>query len=111
MKVELSKALVIGDKTFSRSEKVPAGEGEEPIEVHFLDLDLEALTGADIKKCAQLASIAKGEAVRVLVTDLEFHIQVAAKASGIDAAVLEKLPGGDYVGVATSVQAFLTRSI
>jgi hypothetical protein len=94
MDVKLSKALTVGDKTYES-----------------LPLDLEKLTGADVDFCAREAAAAKGALVLQLILDHEFHIQLAAKASGIEAAALKKLSARDYVGVATTVQAFLTGSI
>ncbi len=98
MKVHLSKPLVLG-------------EGDAAKTLEELDLNLDALTGADVDLCVREASAAKGELVRVLVTDLDFHMQIAAKASGIGVAVLQKLSARDYVEVATTVQGFLTGSL
>lgn len=94
MLVKLSKPLEVGDKKLDE-----------------LDLNLEALTGADIDKCAREAAAAKGEVVRVLVLDHEFHIELAAKACGVEAAALKKMSAPDYVGLATAVQNFLTGSV
>jgi hypothetical protein len=79
--------------------------------IEVINLDFDRLTGADILLCAREASAAKGEAVRVLVIDTEFHVHVAAAASGIDAAVLKKLGAVDFVEVATAVQGFLTQQL
>jgi len=92
--VKLSKALIVGDK-----------------QIDTITMDLDALTGADIDFAVREATAAKGEVVRVLILDHEFHIQLAAKASGVDAALLKKLPARDYVEVATTVQGFLTGSV
>lgn len=94
MRVPLSKPLAVGDKTLDA-----------------LDMDLDALTGADVEMCVREASAAKGETVRVLVTDLDLHIQLAAKASGVAVADLKKLGARDFVEVATTVQGFLTGSV
>jgi hypothetical protein len=115
--VLLSRPLIVDGKKLSKTitvqPEIPAA-GEQPavaaVLQEALSLDLEALTGKDIDLCVNLAQMAKGDSVRVLVTDLEFHIQLAARASGIDAAQLKKLPARDYVEVATSIQAFLTGS-
>ncbi len=98
MKVGLSKPLVIG-------------EGDAKKTLEELDLNLDALTGSDVDFCVREASAAKGELVRVLVTDLDFHMQIAAKASGLGVDVLRKLNARDYVEVATAVQGFLTGSL
>lgn len=98
MKVRLSKPLVLG-------------EGDAKKEITELDLNLDALTGADVDFCVREASAAKGELVRVLVTDLDFHMQVAAKSSGLAVDVLRTLSARDYVEVATAVQGFLTGSL
>jgi len=94
MKIALSKPITVGEKS-----------------LEALDLDLDALTGADIDFCVREATAFKGESVRVLVTDTELHIQIAAKASGIPAEAIKRLPARDYVEVATTVQAFLTGSV
>lgn len=94
MRVPLSKPLAVGDKTLDA-----------------IDMDLDALTGADVEMCVREASAAKGETVRVLVTDLELHIQLAAKTSGVSVADLKKLGARDFVEVATTVQGFLTGSV
>ncbi len=98
MKIRLSKPLVLC-------------EGDAAKTIEELDLDLDALTGADVDFCVREASAAKGELVRVLVTDLDFHMQVAAKSSGIGVDALRKLSARDYVEVATAVQGFLVGSV
>jgi tail assembly chaperone E/41/14-like protein len=97
MKIPLSKPLTIGD-----------GDAKRTLEA--LDLGLDALTGADVQVCVRDASESKGEMVRVLVMDLDFHIHLAAKASGVSVADLRKLGAADFVEVATAVQGFLTGS-
>jgi uncharacterized membrane protein YdbT with pleckstrin-like domain len=75
-----------------------------------LDLDFDSLTGRDIDFCVRQASARKGELVRVLVMDHEFHVQIAAKLCGISIDALKALRGNDYVEVVTAVQGFLTQS-
>jgi hypothetical protein len=94
MLVTLSKPLTVGDKT-----------------LEAIDMSLDALTGADVEQCVREASAAKGEMVRVLVTDVDFHVQVASKASGVAVSDLRRLGARDYVEVVTNVQAFLTGSV
>lgn len=95
MKVTLAKPLTIG-------------EGESATKLEVIDMDLEALTGADILFCTREAEAAMGQRVTVIVMDQELHIQLAAKASGVSRASLLKLRAPDYVEVVTAVQAFLT---
>jgi hypothetical protein len=112
MQIRISKPIVVDGKLLSKSVPVPVdGEKGETVNIDVIDLDLDALTGDDMRKCVRLASMAKGSSVKVLVTDEEFHLQVAARASGIDAEILNKLPAPDWVEVVTTVQGFLTRSI
>jgi hypothetical protein len=94
MLVKLSKPLTVGDKT-----------------LEALDMNLDALTGADVEFCVREASAAKGETVRVLVTDLDLHVQIASKASGVSVNDLRRLGAADFVEVATTVQGFLTGSV
>lgn len=90
MKVKLRKPIVVGDKTH-----------EEIV------LNLDALTGDDVNFCVREAERAKGyEPVTMLKTDVEFHIQIASRASGIPAEILRKLPALDYVEVQAKVQSF-----
>lgn len=77
----------------------------------LLDLDFDSLTGKDIDFCVRQASQRKGELVRVLAMDHEFHVQVAAKMCGVGVDTLKSLGGADYVEVVTAVQGFLTHSI
>lgn len=113
MQIRIGKPIVVGEgenaKTLSKS--ITVGDGDAKQTVDVLDLNLDAMTGADIDFCAREASAAKGESVRVLVTDLEFHIQVASRSSGVPVESLKKLSARDYVEVATSIQAFLTGSV
>lgn len=98
MKVTLKKPITVG-------------EGEAKKTISEIDLaGLDSLTGADIDFCVREASAAKGESVRVLVTDHELHAQIAAKASGVPIDALKKVSARDYVEVVTAVQAFLTSS-
>lgn len=109
MKVRLVKPLmsVDGSKKLSTTEKV--GEGEDATSIEILDFaGLETLTGADIEQCVREAQNFKGEVVRVLATDLDLHIQVAAKATGVAVNDLRRLGAKDFVEVATIVQGFLT---
>jgi hypothetical protein len=113
MQVRISKPLLFGegDQAKKLSKTVTVGEGGEARSFEVLELDLDGLTGNDVKLCAREASSAKGSTVRVLATDLEFHIQIAAKAGGIPVEALNQLGATDFVEVATTVQAFLTGSI
>lgn len=88
--VTLSKLAMIG--------------GVERSEIY---LDLDKLTGADVEFAARQAMLAAGQQIPVLILDLGFHLQVAARASGIDAAELRKLPAADYLALTTKVQGFL----
>jgi hypothetical protein len=97
MKLTLSKPLTIG-------------EGEAAKTLDALDMDLDALTGADIAMCTRDAEGAKGEVVRVIVLDQDLHVQIASKASGISVNNLRRLGARDYVQVVTVVQSFLTGS-
>jgi hypothetical protein len=111
MKVAISKPLTSVDGKTQLSKTETSGEGEKAVSVEFLDMDLEALTGADVEFCVREAGSAKGMVVAVLVTDLDFHIQVASKASGVAIADLRRLGARDFVEVATAVQSFLTGSV
>ena len=87
------------------------GTGEAAKKLEQIDLGkLEELTGADVEMCVREASAAKGELVRVLVMDNDFHLQVASTASGIAVADLRRLGARDFVEVLTAVQGFLTGS-
>lgn len=97
MIVKLSKPIMVGEKKLEKLEQ--------------LDMDLDALTGADVEFCVREASASKGEMVRVLVTDVDFHVHIASKASGVAVADLRRLNARDYVEVVTTVQGFLTGSV
>jgi hypothetical protein len=110
MQIVLSKPLMSADGQTKLSKTIsPVTEGQIGVEV--IDMNLDALTGADVEFCVREASSAKGEMVRVLVTDLDFHIHLAAQASGVAVNDLRRLSARDFVEVATSVQAFLTGSV
>lgn len=94
MIVKFAKPLVVGDKTLEQ-----------------LDMNLDGLTGGDIEFCVREASAHKGETVRVLVTDMDLHVEIAAKASGVPSADLRRLGARDFVEVVTTVQGFLTGSV
>jgi sulfur carrier protein ThiS len=94
MKIKLGKPFTVGDKSLEE-----------------LDLKLEDLTGADIEQCVRDAQQTKGETVRVLVTDMDLHVQIAAKASGVSVNDLRRLKAPDFVEVVTAVQGFLTGSV
>jgi hypothetical protein len=113
MQIVLSKALVVGegDKQQKVSTTITTGEGDAARSIEVLDLKLEEMTGRQIQMAAREASQRKGESVRVLVTDLDFHIELAALASGVSVNALQGLPARDFVEVATTVQAFLTGSV
>jgi len=113
MQVAISKPLTVGDGDNKRtlSKTITVGEGETAKKQEVLELDLEKLTGADMDFCTREAGIAKGEPVRVLAIDLEFHIHVAARAADVEPSVLKKLSAPDYIEVATAVQGFLTGSL
>jgi hypothetical protein len=98
MIVTLSKALTIG-------------EGDQAKAITELDLKLDDLTGSDVEICVREASAAKGESVKVLVIDADFHLQIASKASGVPVGALRRLGARDYVEVLTTVQGFLTGSV
>jgi hypothetical protein len=113
MQIRLTKPIKVGEgdqaRTLSKSVKV--GEGDDAVTFDVIELDLDALTGADIEFCVREAAAQKGENVRVLVIDIDFHMQVAAKASGVPVEAFKRLPARDYVEVQTVVQAFLTGSV
>ena len=91
MEFKLSKPLTVGE-----------------VKHEALKLDLDALTGADVLYCEREAAAVQGQQVRgVLVLDAGFQIQLAARASGLDVALLSKLPAPDFVGLLTAVQGFL----
>ncbi len=90
---------------------ITIGEGEAKKTIAEIDLSkLDDLTGSDINFCIREASAVKGEVVRVIVLDVDVHMQVAAKASGLSLDILNKLHAADYVELATVVQNFLTGS-
>jgi hypothetical protein len=93
MEIKLSKPITVDGK-----------------DADTITLKLDELTGKDVDFCVREAAATKGEIVRVLAIDLEFHIQIASKASGVPVEALKKLPASDYVEVATAVQSFLTGS-
>ncbi len=76
-------------------------------EVTELVLNLETMSGEDAMKCAALAARARGNPY-CLEERLDDHylIEVAAHASGIDAALLRKLPIGDFHNVKAAVRDF-----
>jgi hypothetical protein len=93
------------------SKPIEVGAGDAKKQLDAIDMNLDAMTGNDVEFCVREASAAKGELVRVLVTDVDFHVQLAAKASGVGASDLRRLHARDYVEVVTTVQGFLTGSI
>jgi len=111
MKVAISKPLMSADGTKKLSQTETTGEGDDAESLEILDLKLEDLTGADVERCVRDAGAAKGAVVAVMVTDLDFHIQVAAKAGGLAVNDLRRLGARDFVEVATAVQSFLTGSV
>jgi hypothetical protein len=94
MLVQLKKPLIVGDKTLDA-----------------IDMNLDALTGADIAFCTRETEANTGMKVRVIVTDQDLHVEIAAKASGVAVADLMRLGARDYVEVVTAVQGFLTGSV
>lgn len=72
-----------------------------------IEIDLDKLTGADVEFAARQATLAAGQQIPVLVLDLGFHLQIAARASGIEASEIRKLPAVDYLAITTKVQGFL----
>lgn len=110
MQIVLSKPLMSTDGQTKLTKTIAAAaDGQVAIEV--LDMNLDALTGSDVEFCVREASAATGEMVRVLVTDVDFHIQIASKASAIAVSDLRRLGARDYVEVVTMVQGFLTGSV
>jgi hypothetical protein len=89
VKIKLSKPLSVGDKS-----------------IEEVDIDLDALTGADIEFCVREAVGAKGEAVIAYEIDTEFHMQVVAKLTGIAREAFSRLPARDYTMVVRPVRTF-----
>ena len=111
MQIVISKPFMSSDGKIKLSKTETIGEGEKAQSFEAIDMDLEALTGADVEFCVREASAAKGETVRVLVTDVDLHVQMASKASGIAVSDFRRLGARDYVEVVTTVQGFLTGSV
>lgn len=111
MKIRLGKPLLSADGKIELSKAITLGEGDQAKAVHVIEMDLDALTGADVEFCVREASAMKGEIVRVPLLDMDFHLQVASKASGIAVNDLRRLTMRDYVEVVTTVQGFLTGSV
>lgn len=94
------------DVKLSRPFKV--GELEERA---FISLAFEKLTGSDVIFCEREATAARGQQILgALVLDTGFHVQVAARASGLDVELLKKLPAVDFMAVLTATQNFLLGS-
>lgn len=73
-----------------------------------LVLNLDALTGADVLFCErEMLAANAGQPVLALVLSSEFHVQLAARACGIEAAALKKLPATDFLAVTGKVRNFL----
>lgn len=106
MKIRLSKALVVGEGEGAKKLSVSVTEDDETFEA--IDAKVEDLTGSDVEFCLREAAAAKQQPILLPRYDVDFQIQVAAKASGIEAAALKKLPIRDYLEVAQQVQGFLT---
>jgi hypothetical protein len=109
----LSKRLetVRAKKAEIEEERTKDPRPDETRKLILLDLDFDALTGKDIDFCVRQATQRKGELVRVLAIDHEFHVQVASKMCGVGVDALKSLAASDYVEVVTAVQGFLTHSI
>lgn len=79
-------------------------------EITELDLRLEELTGKDVDFAAREAAAmsGNGNVLRAaLVLDVDFHLQVAARASGLPAEQLRAMKAVDYLAIMTAVQGFL----
>lgn len=92
-KVTLSKPLTVGDKT-----------------LEAVDMNLGALTGADIMQCMREAVATTGRPLLGMKLDADLHLEVAAKASGLGVGDLRRLGAADFVEVLSSVQNFLMGS-
>lgn len=91
---------------------IAVGEGDAKKTLQEIDLTrIDNLTGAELLQCERDAAAIKGELVRVLALDHEFHVQVAAAASGVAVADLKRLGARDFVEVLSVVQGFLTGTL
>lgn len=93
MKVRFAKPIKVGEKVFEE-----------------VDLDLEKLTGKDVMNCVREAEASKGTLVLSYRLDPWFHLQVAAKLTGIPAALLEDAPYSDFSKVMDPIQGFFVNS-
>ena len=93
MQVKLSKPITFDGKT-----------------IEEINLDLDSLTGADIELCVREAVAAKGESIIAYEIDIDFHVQVAVKLTGIGRDTLRLLPARDYRRVMSSIRNFLLDS-
>lgn len=87
-KVTLSKPITVDGKQVSE-----------------IELNLDAVTGADIMFCVSEASAAKGLVVNYRV-DAEVHLQLAARVTGIAREQLLKIAGRDFNRLMAPVQGF-----
>lgn len=107
MEVKLSKPFTVAPAAAAAGDR-PASPAKA---IEKIVLQLDGLTGADVELCAREAQLASGGVpIGVLVLDHGFHVQVAARASEFDVAVLRRLPARDYLAVTQAVQGFLTGS-
>lgn len=70
-----------------------------------VDLDLDKLTGNDLIQAEREAAVMLGRPSTDL--DKTYQACVAAKASGIVADVLCKMPARDFAAITSEVQGFL----
>lgn len=89
MEFKLSKPLVFEDKTYD-----------------VLTLDFESLTGADIEQVERELA-AMGLSIGMLETSKAYLAAVAARAAGVRADLIKRLPAKDYSKLTVQVQTFL----
>lgn len=92
--------------TVKLSKPVKAGDTE----VEELVLDFDRLTGKDIEIASRESLEVSGQPPTAMVLDVSFHAHVAARAAGVEAAVVRNLPAKDYVRVTTEAAGFLLSS-
>ncbi len=108
--------LIVVDDFEAPDALVPSTKGpEEPangaaaaVTVEEISFDFSKLTGHHVIRAEGAALIARaGQPVMVLRLDVEFQIQLAAEACGIDAAILHNLGPRDFLLVAEVASGFL----
>lgn len=91
--IKLSRPVKVGDK-----------------EIEELTLDFDQLTGKDIEMASREAIAVGGTPSTAMVLDVVFQAHVAARAAGVEGAVIRNLPAKDYVTVTTAAAGFLLTS-